>query len=150
MDEHRITLRWSRDGGAFERGNYRASHEVAFQGGQRLGVSAAASYGGDPALADPEQILAAALASCHMLTFLAVAANRKLVLDRYEDDAVAELGKDADGRTAVTRVTLRPRVQFSGDNVPSREDVVRLHERAHQACFIASSVKSEVVVEPRD
>ena len=150
MDEHRITLRWSRDGGAFERGNYRSSHDIGFQGGQHLGASAAASYGGDAALADPEQILAAALASCHMLTFLAVAANRKLVPDSYEDDAVAELGKNAEGRMAVTRVTLRPRVRFSGDNVPTREDIARLHERAHQGCFIASSVKSEVVLEPRD
>jgi organic hydroperoxide reductase OsmC/OhrA len=150
MDEHRITLRWSRDGGAFERGNYRSSHDVAFQGGQRLGVSAAAGYGGDAALADPEQILAAAVASCHMLTFLAVAANRRLVPDTYEDDAVAVLGKNAEGKMFVERVTLRPRVHFSGDNVPSAEDVARLHERAHAACFIANSVKSEVVVEPRD
>ena len=85
-----------------------------------------------------------------MLTFLAVAANRKLTLDLYEDDAVAELGKSAEGKMFVSRVTLRPRVRFSGDNAPSREDIAKLHERAHSACFIANSVKSEVVLAPRD
>ncbi len=149
MDEHRVTLTWARDG-AFERGNYRTSHELGFEGGQKLGASAAASYGGDPALADPEQMLAAALSSCHMLTFLAVAANRRLVVERYEDDASAVLGKNADGRTFVTRVTLRPRIRFGGEPVPGHEDIAKLHERAHQACFIANSVRTEVAIEPRD
>ena len=150
MDEHRIALRWSRDGQAFERGNYRPAHELTFQGGQVLRASSAAAYGGDPALADPEQVLVAALSSCHMLTFLAVAANRKLVVDSYEDDASAVLGKDAEGRTAVTQMTLRPRVRFAGDAPPSREDVEGLHARAHKACFVASSVRSAVAIEPRD
>lgn len=150
MEEHRIALRWARDGAPFERGNYRTAHEVVFQGGQVLRASSAPSYGGDPALADPEQVLVAALSSCHMLTFLAVAANRRLVVDSYEDDATALLGKDAEGRMAVTHMTLRPRVRFGGETAPDRAELERLHARSHQACFVANSVRSAVAIEPRD
>jgi organic hydroperoxide reductase OsmC/OhrA len=149
MSEHRIALRWQRAGLPFERGNYSRDHRVRFQGGQEIGASSAADYGGNPELADPEQTLLAALSSCHMLTFLAVCANRGYVLEHYEDDALCTLGKDAEGRIMVDAATLRPRTQFSGANVPAADDLERLHERAHRACFIANSVRTAVRIEPQ-
>ena len=144
MSEHQITLSWSRNGGPFERGNYAREHAVRFAGGQTLENSAAGDFGGAGHASNPEELLAAALSSCHMLTFLAVAANRGYVIDTYDDSATARLEKNSEGQMAVTRVTLAPKVRFGGDKQPSPEDYRKLHERAHHACFIANSVKSEV------
>lgn len=144
MSEHQITLSWSRNSGSFERGNYVREHAVRFAGGQTLENSAAGDFGGAGHASNPEELLAAALSSCHMLTFLAVAANRGYVIDTYEDSATARLEKNSEGQMAVTHVTLAPKVRFGGDKQPSPEDYRKLHERAHHACFIANSVKSEV------
>jgi organic hydroperoxide reductase OsmC/OhrA len=149
MSEHRIRLEWSRDDAPFERNNYRRSHRIVYSGGQAIDASAAVGYGGTEREVDPEQQLLGALSSCHMLTFLAVAANRGYVVDAYDDDASAELGKTADGQTAVTTATLRPRIRFAPPNVPSAEDIAKLHERAHRACFIANSVKTTVTIAPQ-
>lgn len=147
MAEHRIALDWSRQGGPFERGNYNRDHTVRFAGGQTLrNSSAPGEYGGNPQASNPEELLLAALSSCHMLTFLAVCANRGYVIDSYRDDAVAELGKNPDGKIAVTQATLAPQVAFSGERRPGAEDFVKLHERAHAACFIANSIKAAVTV----
>lgn len=148
MDTHRITLSWDRAGGPFERGNYRKDHRIRYDGGESIAASPAPSFGGDAQFVDPEQMLVSALSSCHMLTFLAVAANRGYVVDHYDDEADCVLGK-ADGKTIVTAATLRPKVSFSGDERPSDAELGTLHERAHQACFIANSVKTAVTVAPR-
>jgi organic hydroperoxide reductase OsmC/OhrA len=149
MSDHRITLNWQRTDAAFERGNYPKDHQVRYLGGQALGVSSAAAYGGNAALADPEQMLLSALSSCHLLTFLAVAANRGYVVDQYLDDAECELGKNAEGVTAVVNATLRPSVHFSGEKRPDAEEYAKLHERAHRACFVGQSLKTEIRIEPR-
>jgi len=146
--EHRIVATWTRNGAAFERGNYGKDHRVVFAGGQDIGASSAASYGGNPAYADPEQLLLAALSSCHMLTFLAVAANRGFVIEHYQDDAVCELGQNADGQMAVVRAVLTPKVRFSGDKQPDHDQFRQLHERAHKACFIGNSIKTKVDLDP--
>ena len=99
---------------------------------------------GNDAYADPEQLLLSALSACHMLTFLAVCANRNYIVDSYNDDATAILEKNAVGQLVVTRATLAPKVTFSGDKQPSAEEYAKLHERAHQGCFIANSVKTQV------
>jgi organic hydroperoxide reductase OsmC/OhrA len=149
MSEHRIALQWQRAGLPFERGNYSRDHRVRFQGGQEIAASSAADYGGNPSHVDPEQALLAALSSCHMLTFLAVCANRGYVLESYDDDAVCTLGKDSEGRVMVDSATLRPQARFSGASVPNAEELERLHERAHRACFIANSVRTRVRIEVR-
>ena len=149
MSEHRISLQWSRDGGPFERGNYAKVHEIRYAGGETLRASPSPQYGGDDAHADPEQLLLSALSSCHMLTFLAVAANRGYVIERYDDDAVAMLGKNAEGQTVLTEATLAPSVAFSAAKVPTAAEFAQLHERAHAGCFIANSVKTVVRVQPR-
>ncbi|MBK7146666.1 MAG: OsmC family protein [Xanthomonadales bacterium] len=147
MSDHRITLDWQRNDASFERGNYPKDHRVRYLGGQTLGVSAAAAYGGNATLADPEQMLLSALSSCHLLTFLAVAANRGFIVDAYADDAECELGKNAEGAMAVVVATLRPKVRFFGDRQPTDAEFHALHERAHKGCFIGQSVKTAVRVE---
>ena len=144
MSEHRIGLEWSRNGGPFERGNYSPGHLIHFAGGQTLQGAPSLAYGGDDAHADPEQLLLSALSACHMLTFLAIAANRSYVIDSYRDDAVAILDKNAEGKMAVARAILAPKVVFSGDNKPTADEYAKLHERAHAGCFIAHSVKTVV------
>lgn len=149
MTDHRITLTWQRGDAAFERGNYPKDHQVRYLGGQTLGASSAAAYGGNAALADPEQILLSALSSCHMLTFLAVAANRGYVVDQYSDDAECEIGKNIEGATAVVWALLRPAVRFSGELRPDVAEYDKLHERAGRACFVGQSLKTEIAIEAK-
>ena len=144
MSEHRIGLEWARNGGRFERGNYAPEHLIRYAGGQTLRGSPSFAFGGNDADADPEQLLLSALSACHMLTFLAVAANRRYIVDSYSDDAVALLDKNADGKTAVVKAILAPKVVFSGDQKPDADEYVKLHERAHAGCFIANSIKTAV------
>lgn len=142
--EHRIDLEWARNGGPFARNDYSPQHLIRYAGGETLQGSPSTDYGGDGAHADPEQLLLSALSSCHMLTFLAVAANRGYVVDSYVDAAVAILDKNADGKMAVVKAILAPKVTFSGAKQPNAEEYPKLHERAHAACFIANSVKTTV------
>lgn len=143
--EYRIELRWSRDGNPFERGNYPRDHTVRFAGGQILHNSAApGAYGGNPTASNPEELLLAALSSCHMLTFLAVAANRGYIVDAYHDTAVATLDKNAEGKMAVTKALLAPIVRFASAHQPSADEYKALHDRAHAACFIANSLRTVV------
>jgi organic hydroperoxide reductase OsmC/OhrA len=102
----------------------------------------------DPAAVDPEEAFVAALASCHMLWFLSIAAARGFRVDRYRDQASGILARDPAGRTAITVVTLRPEAAFSGTAIPSREDVEAMHRAAHAECFIANSVRTDVRCEP--
>src|SRR5262249_18510977 len=128
MSEHRIALNWSRDGGPFARGNYRPDHVIRYSGGQTLHGSPSAAYMSNDAYAPPEHLLLSALSACHMLTFLAVAANRGYVVDSYSDDAVGILEKDGEGQMAVTRAILAPKVAFSGDKQPSADDYRKMHD----------------------
>jgi len=148
MSEHRIKLNWSRTTPDFDYRTYGRDHHVTFKNGQSLAMTAAAAYKGNPNLVDPEEAFVASLASCHMLTFLAVAANRKFVVDRYIDEAVGYLDKNAQGKLAITRVVLRPRITFAaGAEPPDRSALEALHDKAHRECFIANSVMTEVTVE---
>ncbi len=148
MSEHRVTIAWRRETADFSYETYGRDHVWRFEGGAELAASSTPDFGGNRDLVDPEQAFVAALSSCHMLTFLAVAARRRLVVDRYEDEAVGILEKNEEGRLAITRVVLRPRVSFGGETRPSIEELERLHELAHKACFIANSVRTIVTLEP--
>ena len=149
MSEHRARITWRREGADFSYESYGRDHDWQFGTGSSLRASGAAEYRGNPALPNPEEALVAALSSCHMLTFLALAARRGVAVDAYDDDAEGHLEKNAEGRLAVTRVTLRPRVRFAGAP-PDAETVATLHAQAHKGCFIANSVKTEVRVEPSE
>ena len=146
MSDHRAQLRWRRETPDFDYKTYNRDHAVTFKNGEAVTMSAAPAYKGSPNAIDPEEMLVASLSSCHMLTFLAMAAMKKLVVDSYADDAVGVMEKNADGKLAITRVTLRPKIAFSGE-APDAATLDELHHKAHEACFIASSVKCEVLVE---
>lgn len=145
MSEHHATVEWKRSG-EFRYGAYSRSHELRFD---NISVPAAAAPENIPPTArgpggvDPEQAFVASLSSCHMLWFLHLACEKKWVVDRYVDEATGTLDK-----TWMSVVTLRPAVSFAG-KPPSAEEHRGLHERAHQKCFIANSVKTDVRIEPR-
>ena len=151
--EYRATVVWRRegDGEDFLKGRYSRAHEWRFDGG--VSVPASASPGVVPApfaredAVDPEEAFVAALSSCHMLTFIDMARRAGIVVDSYEDEAVGTMERIAPGKMAITRVTLNPRIVFR-NAVPDAEKLDELHHAAHQACFIANSVTTNIVVEP--
>ena len=150
MSIHSAQLTWRPAAGdEFLRGRYTRLHEIAFDGGATIMGSPSPSVVREPfssaAAVDPEEMFLASIASCHMLWFLDFARRAGLAILSYRDQPEAILEKNADGRTAVSRVTLRPAVECEGD----RTKLAEIHRRAHDACFIANSVKSEVVVEPQ-
>jgi organic hydroperoxide reductase OsmC/OhrA len=148
MSEHTASLAWARGDVAFTYDTYPRDHRLVFENGLDTLASSAPGYVGNPEALNPETLLVGALASCHMLTFLAVCAKRGYVVDRYEDRASGRLDKNAEGKMAITHVVLRPRAVFSGDKRPSDEELAKLHGRAHANCFIANSVRAEVEVQP--
>jgi organic hydroperoxide reductase OsmC/OhrA len=147
MSEHKITLEWKRESESFTYESYNRDHVLVFEGGARVPASAAPAYRGNPAHVNPEEGFVAALSSCHMLTFLAVAAKKKFVVDRYSDQAVGFLEKNQKGKLAITHVILHPRVEFGGTTPPTPEQIADLHGQAHSGCFIANSVITDVTVE---
>ncbi len=147
MSEHQATIDWQRGTSEFTYQAYSRDHRWTFPGGVEVPASAAPAFRGTPDRIDPEEAFVAAIASCHMLTFLALAAREGIVVDRYQDSAVGLLSKDDEGRMAITRVTLRPTITFGGES-PAAADLTRLHEQAHHECFIANSVHTAIIVEP--
>ncbi len=150
MSEHRARIEWRHAGGEFGYETYGRNHEWTFANGAVVEASAAPAFLGDDSRVDPEEAFVASLASCHMLTFLAVAARKRLSVESYTDDAVGVLEKNEDGKLAVTVVRLRPRVVFSADSEPSPEVLEKLHEVAHRECFLANSVRTDIRVELGD
>ena len=145
MSEHKATIKWSRDGKDFTYKTYSRDHVWSVSGND-IPASAAPAYLGSPNRVDPEGALVGALSSCHMLTFLAVAAFKGFVVESYEDDAVGHLEKNAAGKMAITRVDLHPKIVFGGAKQPTAADLDALHDKAHKECFIANSVTTEVHV----
>ena len=150
---HTATVVWERGDATFVDNRYSRRHVIRFDGGAEMPGSSSptvvkAPYS-DPAAVDPEEMFIASLSSCHMLWFLSLAAAEKFRVDRYEDEAEGVMEKNAEGKMAVTRVTLRPKVVCSGDKMPGAGDLDRLHHKAHEECFIASSVRTDVRCEPR-
>ena len=151
MSTYTATVRWSRTGDSdFTKGQYSRAHEWAFDGGVTVPASASPHIvpppWSDPAGVDPEEAFIASLSSCHMLFLVDFARRGGFVVDSYTDEAEGILEKRADGKMAMTRVTLRPRMEW-GDPAPDEAAIADLHHRAHEACFIANSVKTEVTVE---
>jgi organic hydroperoxide reductase OsmC/OhrA len=147
MSEHKITLTWQREDSPFDYQKYPRDHTWKFDGGHEMQASAAPAYLGNPKFVDPEEAFVASLSSCQMLTFLAVACKKKFVLDEYVDEAVGHMEKNAEGKLAITRVTLRPRLKFSGDKQPTAEEIEEINNMAHDQCLIANSVMTEVAIE---
>lgn len=152
MADYFATLHWQRGDQPFADRRYSRRHTMHFDGGAVVpGSSSPHSVRvpfSDPAAVDPEESFVASLASCHMLWFLDIACRAGWIVDDYRDEAIGTMATNADGKLAMTVVTLRPAVRFGGDRVPSAEEHARLHHAAHAECFIANSVKSEVRCEP--
>ena len=147
MSEHSAKVEWTRTTEDFTYDSYDRDHVWTFEGGIRVPASSAPAFLGNAERVDPEKAFVASRSSCHILTFLAYAAKKRFTVDAYTDEAVGYLEKDADGKLAMTRVILRPQVTFSGEKLPSPEQIEKMHHSSHEQCFIASSVKTQVTVE---
>jgi organic hydroperoxide reductase OsmC/OhrA len=149
VSRHVAEIAWRADG-EFAGGRYSRRHEISFDGGAAVAGSSSPDVVpapmSDPAGIDPEEMLVAAVASCHMLWFLDLARRAGLDVAAYRDTAEGEMGRIAPGRTAITRITLRPDIAFNG-RAPDAAALAALHHAAHERCFIANSLNSEIVVE---
>ena len=149
MSEYRAIVEWAGEGD-FASNRYSRAHVWRFDGGAEVVASASPQVVpvplSNPAGVDPEEALIASASSCHMLWFLHLARDAGLVVTRYVDEATGTMGKDDRGRTAFTRITLRPRIDFAGD-VPGAEALDQLHHAVHDACFIANTLRCDIVVE---
>ncbi len=152
MGDYTTVVAWNRDGATFTDNRYSRGHRWLFDGGVEVPASSSPHVVPPPlsvvAAVDPEEAFVASLSSCHMLWFLSIAAKRGFVVDSYRDEAAGTLAKDPSGKPAMTRVTLRPEVRFAGDGRPTDAEEAAMHREAHEQCFIARSVKTDVRCEP--
>ncbi len=152
MSSHQAEIIWSREGADFLSQRYSRRHEWRFDGGARVSASSSPQVvplpWSDPSAVDPEEALVASVSSCHMLWFLSIAAKAGWAVDRYTDAADGLMARDAQGRQAITRITLRPEVRFAAGRQPSRSEIDAMHHEAHGACFIANSLRSDIRCEP--
>lgn len=152
MSEYTAVIKWHRGGATFTDNRYSRAHLWQFDGGVEVPASSSPHVVPIPmsvaAAVDPEEAFVASLSSCHMLWFLSIAAKRGYAVEGYRDEAVGVMAKDSSGRTAMTLVTLRPVVEFGGDRRPTIDDLFDLHREAHEQCYIANSVRTEVRCEP--
>jgi organic hydroperoxide reductase OsmC/OhrA len=148
MSEHRASVRWKRTSADFTYNTYNRAHKVTFNNGAIVVPgSAAPAFKGDVDRVDPEEAFVGSLCACHMLTFLAICARKRLTVECYEDDAVGVMEKNPDGKLWVSRVTLRPRITFAQGTSPDPAVLAEIHRLSHEECFIANSVKTIVSVE---
>ena len=151
MHRHEARITWTRGDAKFSDNRYSRGHEWSFDGGVAVPASSSPSVVPYPysvaAAVDPEEALVASASSCHMLWFLSLAARKGYVVDRYEDEAYGIVERDARGKEAFTRITLRPRIAFGGAVAPTPAELEALHHAAHDECFIANTLKCDVVIE---
>jgi organic hydroperoxide reductase OsmC/OhrA len=151
MSAHTATISWQRGDADFASGHYSRRHEWRFDGGSVVAASPSPQVvpapWSDASAVDPEEAFVAAIASCHMLWFLSLAAERGHVVESYADEAIGTMARIAPGRQAITEVVLRPRIEFAAGHAADAATVEALHEAAHARCFIANSVKSAIRVE---
>lgn len=147
MSAFETRLNWSLGDAELAPGKYSTNHRMVFSGGLATTLSAAADYGGDPRYCNPEEALAAALSSCHMMTFIALCAKARWKLTAYRDRAVAALGKTEEGRMRVALITLHPEAEFEPGHEIPLDKLKEMHERAHRYCFVANSLSCEMRLE---
>ncbi len=151
MPEHRATIEWSNPGPDFLKGKYSREHTWTFDGGVTVAASPSPAVvpapWSNPAHVDPEEAFVASISSCHMLTFLWLASKSGFECEHYRDDAVGKMTKNERGVWWVSHVTLKPQIRWGGARIPSPAELADLHHRAHEECFIANSVKTQITVE---
>jgi organic hydroperoxide reductase OsmC/OhrA len=145
MSEHLAHIRWHRRSPDFSYDSYNREHEWTFAGGSKIAASAAPAYLGNSAFVDPEEAFVASVSACHMLSFLALCARKRITVDDYSDQARGYLEKNPAGKLSITRIELNPRCRFA-DLDPEHDLLAELHRRAHAECFIANSVNTEIEV----
>jgi organic hydroperoxide reductase OsmC/OhrA len=145
MSEHKARIAWKRATESFSYDDYNREHDWGFENGVVVRASSSPAFKGSPECVDPEEAFVASLSSCHMLTFLAICARKRIVVDSYEDDAVGHMEKN-NGKMVISRVVLDPRITFAQGQEPSAEVLEKLHHMAHSECFLANSVKTEITV----
>ncbi len=154
MGQYSAVITWDRAGAVFTDNRYSRGHRWEFDGGVSVPASASPHVVPLPRsiaeAVDPEEAFVASLASCHMLTFLSIAAKRGFVVESYRDEAVGVMSPNADGRLAMTEVVLHPQIVFAKDRRPSAAEHEALHHEAHEQCFIANSVRTDVRCESVD
>jgi len=153
MAEHTALIEWaSEDTASFAASRYSRAHRWTFDGGLSMPASASPHVVplpfSDPDAIDPEEALVAAASSCHMLWFLSLAARRGFVVTRYRDHAAGVMEKDERGKISMTRIRLRPDIAFAGARQPTPAELEQLHHEAHESCFIANSLRTDITVEP--
>lgn len=152
MHTYKAVVTWNRGDQKFTDNRYSRGHAWRFDGGAEVPASSSPYVVPVPisvaANVDPEEAFVAAVSSCHMLFFLNIAAKGGFVIDRYEDSASGVMEKNAEGRIAMTRITLRPHIAFGGERHPTADEIARMHHESHEQCFIANSIKTDVIVEP--
>ncbi|NCF61767.1 MAG: OsmC family peroxiredoxin [Gammaproteobacteria bacterium] len=146
MSKHFARIAWRRESPDFSYGSYNRSHQWTFDSGISVEATAAVGFLGTADRVDPEEAFVAAISSCHMLTFLAICARKRIIVDSYEDAAVGYMEKNDREKLAVTRVCLYPEIAFGG-TPPSVETIRKIHHQSHNECFIANSVTTEITVE---
>jgi organic hydroperoxide reductase OsmC/OhrA len=150
MSDHHATISWTRTSDEFSKGRYSRAHEWKFDGGTVVPASPSPTVVpaplSNPAAVDPEEAYVASVSSCHMLWFVDLARRKGFVVDSYEDNAVGIMTKTDSGSFWISQITLNPKVAYSGEKQPTSEDEKQLHHDAHKNCFIANSIKTEVVV----
>jgi organic hydroperoxide reductase OsmC/OhrA len=148
--EYGATVRWTRGDAVFSDSRYSRGHTWSFDGAVEVPASSSPTVVPLPLsqenAVDPEEAFVAAISSCHMLTFLSIAAKKRFVIDSYEDRALGVMTKNDKGKLFVSTVTLDPRIVFCGEKQPTPEQIADMHHLAHQECFIANSVRTEIVV----
>ena len=151
MSDYQARIHWRRGDAVFSDGRFSRRHLMHFDGGAVVPGSSSPHVVrvpfSEPANVDPEEAFVAALSSCHLLFFLNFAARQGFTIDAYRDEAEGIMEKNERGRLAMTTVTLRPRVVFSGSNVPSAEEIAALHHEAHESCYLANSVRTKIRIE---
>jgi organic hydroperoxide reductase OsmC/OhrA len=146
MSDHFAEVEWRNAEHPEQTTTYNRDHTVTLENGIVIANSAAPAFLGNATMSNPETLLLAALASCHMLTFLAITSKRGFQVNHYYDKAEGTLGKNSEGRMALTHCTLRPKIEFSNNIAPSAEELIKFHESSHRNCFIANSLKTKVEI----
>ncbi len=151
MSEHQATVRWSCTSSEFLSGKYSREHTWTFDGGATIPASPSPTVVplpfSNPAHVDPEEAFVASVSSCHMLTFLYLACKKGFQVESYSDEAIGVMTKNDKGIPWISSITLRPKIVYGGEKIPTREDEDQLHHFAHEQCFIANSIKTNVIVE---
>jgi organic hydroperoxide reductase OsmC/OhrA len=150
MSSHIAIIRWKRTSPDFLKGKYSREHSWTFDGGLTVPASSSPSVVptpfSNPANVDPEEAYVASLSSCHMLTFLFLAAKQGFIIESYDDEAVGTMAKNERGAAWISTVTLNPRIAYGGEKQPTPQEEAHLHHQSHEQCFIANSVKTEIKV----